>query len=598
MQTIDRLALLPRPQRVKSTDGFLSIPVRPTPNADQPAPDIACDLCADSPGIPCQGYRLTITPQGVVIEAADTAGAFYGRMTLRQIGRLCPAALPCGTIEDRPDIPIRGVMLDISRDKVPTMDTLLMLVDMLAEWKINHLQLYMEHTFAYRNHQAVWAAAGALTADEIRTLDACCRERFIELAPNQNSCGHFERWLKHPRYRPLAECPGGFRRPDGSWREATTLDPSNPAALALIEELYAELLPNFTARRLHIGCDETWELGQGGSRAAVEQKGLPRVYVDYLRKLKKLAAAHGRTALYWGDMVWNNFPDQLELLDREMVHVDWGYYRAHPFRAHGEKLAAAGLPFWFAPGTSTWCTLTGCNEAAFGSNRSAVRAGLEFGAGGILNTDWGDGGHWQALPVSFIGLAAGAAMAWGAAGNPDEAIRAALDPHVFRDAAGVMGRAALDLADTWLLVSENATQSHQLDQILHDGFAHVLPANVTPATLAAAEAHLESALDRMRGARMERPDAALIVDEFAHNTRMAMTACRMGQLMLAEDSGPTARARLAPDFETIVAEHRRVWSARNRPGGLSDSLRVLETRLEECRPASDAAHPGSPISPR
>jgi hypothetical protein len=499
------------------------------------------------------------------------------------VRRLTGGALPACRITDHPDFLVRGVMLDISRDKVPTMDTLFMLVDMLAEWKVNHLQLYMEHTFAYARHRDVWAAASPLTADEVRVLDAYCRERFIELAPNQNSFGHFERWLKHPRYRPLAECPDGFPRPDGTWRAATTLDPTNPASLDLVAELYAELLPNFSSRRLHIGGDETWELGKGRSRPEIERLGLHRVYLEFLEKLKKLSVSHGRTPMYWGDMVWNHFPDQVGSLDREMIHVDWGYYRRHPFREHGEKMTRVGIPFWFAPGTSTWCTLTGCNEAGIGSNRSAAQAGVEFGAGGILNTDWGDHGHWQTLPVSFIGFAAGAAVAWNEAGNTDEAIRAALDPHVFRDSAGVMGSAAYDLADTWQHVSENATASSHLHQIMQDGFTVSLPANVTSATLADAEAHIEGALDRMRGARMDRPDAALILDEFAHNGRMAMTACRMGRLVLAKDIGATALAGLAPAFEKIVAGHRRVWLARNRPGGLPDSLRVLETRLRECR---------------
>lgn len=71
-------------------------------------------------------------------------------------------------------------MLDISRNKVPKMKTLYRLLDRLAEWKINQFQLYMEHTFAYSDHREVWADASPMTAEEIRDLDAYCRERFIE----------------------------------------------------------------------------------------------------------------------------------------------------------------------------------------------------------------------------------------------------------------------------------------------------------------------------------------------------------------------------------------------------------------------------------
>ncbi|MCG3147946.1 MAG: hypothetical protein PCFJNLEI_01387 [Verrucomicrobiae bacterium] len=523
--------------------------------------------------LPAQGYRLTITPAGTQLEAADPAGEFYGRMTLRQLQRLCPTTLPCGVIEDWPDIPLRGVMLDISRDKVPTMATLFGLVDMLAEWKVNHLQLYMEHTFAYRNHREVWAAASPLTADEVRQLDAYCRERFIELSPNQNSFGHFERWLRHPRYRPLAECPAGFTASTGEWRDVpTTLDPTNPATLELLAELYAELLPNFTSRRLHIGGDETWELGKGYSQTTVERHGLATVYLDYLAKLKSLAGAQGCTVQYWGDMVWSRFPDQLGRLDREMMHVDWGYYRAYPFCEHAEKLAAHRIPFWLAPGTGVWGTLVGCNEAALGSNRSAATAARDCGAQGLLNTDWGDGGHWQHLPVSFIGLAAGAALAWHEAGNSDATIRAALDSHVFRDPTGILGRVAWALGDTWKLVSEHATQSNLLDHILR---GKSLPAGVTSTTLSATAEHLRAALAELAKAR---PACAQLVDAFANNAQLALAACRLGQLILAGTS--PADPHLAADFATIIAERRRLWLAQNRPGGLEDSLRPLEEQLQ------------------
>ena len=158
-----------------------------------------------------QGYELSITPQQIRVVARDAAGIFYGVCTLIQILEQTAldgtAELPCLTISDYPDFPARGVMLDISRDKVPTLETLLTLADMLASWKINQLQLYTEHTFTYRSHPTVWAEASPLSEQDILELDAYCRQRFIELVPNQNSFGHMHRWLKHPAYNHLAELP-------------------------------------------------------------------------------------------------------------------------------------------------------------------------------------------------------------------------------------------------------------------------------------------------------------------------------------------------------------------------------------------------------
>ena len=110
-----------------------------------------------------QGYTLTITPEQVVIEAPAPVGVFYGVCTLAQIVQQRGRALPALQITDWPDFALRGVMLDISRDKVPRMETLLALVDMLAGWKLNQIQLYTEHTFAYRQHPTVWAKASPLT---------------------------------------------------------------------------------------------------------------------------------------------------------------------------------------------------------------------------------------------------------------------------------------------------------------------------------------------------------------------------------------------------------------------------------------------------
>ena len=119
-------------------------------------------------------------------------------------------------------------MLDISRDKVYKMETLFELVDQLAGWKINQLQLYMEHTFAYRSHPSVWKNASPMTGEEIFLLDQFCKERFVELVPNQNSLGHLERWLRLPEYHFLAETLGPFPVPWGEKQGPFSIAPVQP----------------------------------------------------------------------------------------------------------------------------------------------------------------------------------------------------------------------------------------------------------------------------------------------------------------------------------------------------------------------------------
>jgi len=203
-----------------------------------------------------QGYELSVLPDRIRIVAHDCAGAFYAAQTLKQICRVAGGKLKCLTVKDWPDYPNRGVMLDISRDKVPTMETLYQLVDKLAEMKINQFQLYTEHTFAYSNHKTVWKDASPMTAEQILKLDRYCAERYVELVPNQNSFGHLKRWLHHEPYKQLAEAPDGCNT-DWGWQVGLSLCATDPGSIKLLSGLYDELLPNFSTSCLYcIPCSD------------------------------------------------------------------------------------------------------------------------------------------------------------------------------------------------------------------------------------------------------------------------------------------------------------------------------------------------------
>src|SRR5690348_12361885 len=214
----------------------LSYPISASVTGPAEAMGIVLRL-VDDPAIPEQGYKLGITPERITLEAQNPAGIFYGVDTLIQLIKQAGQTLPGLEISDWPDFPVRGYMLDISRDKVPTLATLRSLIDKLASWKINQVQLYTEHTFAYLNHPEVWKEASPLTGQDILELDGYCKERFIELVPNQNSFGHMHRWLIHPRYAELAEVTEGFMTPWGYRKGPFSLDPTNPASLELVKGL-------------------------------------------------------------------------------------------------------------------------------------------------------------------------------------------------------------------------------------------------------------------------------------------------------------------------------------------------------------------------
>lgn len=529
------------------------------------------------PSLPPQGYRLSVRESGAAIVAGDAAGAFYAACTLAQLVD-DHAHVPCVDIEDHPDLLVRGVMLDVSRDKVPTMATLRELIDLLGGWKINQLQLYTEHTFAYRAHRDVWADASPLAPEEVVELDSLCRERFIELVPNQNSFGHLERWFQHARYRPLAETDGGVELP---WGEVTkhpfTLAPS-AAALAFLDGLYAELLPSFTSKQLNVGCDETYDLGLGKSRARVAAVGRPRVWLDFVRDIHALAGRHGRTIQVWGDTV-RRHPELFDDLPRDITVLDWGYDRERSLAATSERLATAGQPFLVCPGTSSWTSLLGRTDNAIANILDAVECAHRYRAQGVLLTDWGDGGHWQHLPVSYIGFAWCAALSWSLDVNRRLDVARALDRFAFRSRSSGLGQIAWDLGNTYLKPGFRRGNSSILYWLYTATLAQMRssPAWSKHVKYGAEVFHDDAAVRRGMNETIEWIDsiaaqlpvtgADLVQRELRHGAAMARHAARR---TLGRDVDA-----LHSELDAIIAEHVALWPMRNRPGGMKDSVAKL-----------------------
>ncbi|MEN9937638.1 MAG: hypothetical protein RLZZ387_4217 [Chloroflexota bacterium] len=582
LQAAEPAALLPtarRLQRALRDHAALEWEITATPEG--PPGEVGAILRLDpARGGHPQGYELDISNDQITVEASAPAGLFYGVCTLAQILEQAGRRLPALQIADAPDFADRGVMLDVSRDRVPTMETLYELVDMLAGWKVNQLQLYTEHTFAYRNHPDVWAKASPITGQEIMELDAYCRERFVELVPNQNSFGHMARWLVHPRYAALAETHDEFETPwHITMKGPFSLAPEDPGSLTLVTSLFDELLPHFTSRQVNVGCDETIDLGQGRSADVCRARGEGRVYLDFLHKIYRAVTARGRTMQFWGDII-NHHPDLIPELPKDAVALEWGYEADHPFARNCPRFAAAGLPFYVCPGTSSWNTVAGRTDNALGNLLSAAENGLRHGAVGYLITDWGDNGHWQPLPVSFLGFAAGAALAWALDANRGMDVAGVVSRHAFGDHTGTMGRVAYDLGNVYRHVGYEVGNSSALFWVLHG--LQGLPGELSlppGLTLDAALAAIDAAVAPLASARMTRKDAPLVAREFEWAARVLRHACRRGQL-IQEPLGPGAAAHrrlLDEDMREIMREHEQLWLARSRPGGLPDSLARLET---------------------
>lgn len=532
-----------------------------------------------------QGYQLVIDSEGIRINGTDTAGVYYGVCTLCQLSQQYGDALPHLTIHDWPDFPARGVMLDVSRDKVPTLQTVIELVDKLASWKINEVQLYMEHTFAYQNHPQVWAEASAFTGQEILELDAYCRQRHIDLVPNQNSLGHMERWLKFDRYIHLAETPDGF---DAPWRKnspPTSLNPIDPGSIELMASLYDELLPHFTSKFLNVGGDEPWELGLGRSKEEVERIGEGRVYLDYILKLYEEVHSRNRTMMFWDDIIIK-YPDLIPELPGDLIAMVWGYEADHPFDERCAAFLGSNIPFYVCPGTSSWNTFAGRTENTIGNLSNAAINGLKHGAIGFLNTDWGDLGHWQPLPASYLGFAYGAAVSWAVDANLEIDLPPALDRFAFRDTAGVMGKVAFELGNIYRVPGHFRPNGHALVDLLKakpedlDRWREVYHTNggEDGETFRVALQKVDEIMAPLSGANIQRSDSDLIVSEYELAADLIRHACQRGLMLF--DEGERSGTEMAAELEALIERYKQNWLARNRPGGLADSVTRFENVLK------------------
>ncbi len=582
--------LLPRPRSLRFTGGVGVV--------GEPRVVIDRSRTLVFPGD--EAYRLKVDSGGCVIEARAGAGATHARRTLAQLERRYGTGMPALVIEDGPSFPVRGVMLDVSRDRVPTMEHLFRMVELLASLKINHLQLYTEHTFAYDGHEEVWEGWSPITPDEVRELDVFCAERGVELAANQNCFGHLTKWLTHERYAPLAETHGEWRFMEWPRSGPFSLCPVDPRSAALVEDLLGQLLPCFRSGLVNIGCDETFDVGAGRSKEAVEERGRPVVYAEFVSKIGEMARRRGKRAMFWADIALSH-PETLELIPEEMIGLAWGYEADAPFGEWCARLRASGREAWVCPGTSSWRSITGRTSERRANIRGAAREGVAGGASGFLVTDWGDTGHHQQWPVSLAALAEAADAAWNADALDQYDARGA-SLHVFGDAGLRTGPWLDELGDS------DADLRRVCGPMDGDGAARALrnaSALFTDLHMALSErpgqdARLRRGLratnaDQWRAvlARLERLRETMpsgwpppMEREVRHTLDVAILAAERGRLSRAGTVGRADRLRLASDLERIVQEHRRLWLLRSRPGGLEASCghyaRITDDLLEGC----------------
>jgi hexosaminidase len=358
VRTDPALAAAARWWRRATEDAFgLDLPLTVGAPASATGPDDApagVTLALD-PARPAGGYRLEITPQAVLLTAADAAGAHAGVQTLRQLAgpqayRHAPlatgehVALPALTIEDHPRFGWRGVLLDVARHFLPTREVL-RFIDLAAAHKLNVVQLHLTDDQGWRmqihryplltevggwrteSNVGTWRTGvfdgrphgGFYTQDDLREIVAYARERGVVVVPEIDAPGHVEAAVAAYPFLGTRKAPHAVRT---TWGVSTeVLDPSDEA-LEFFQHVLDEVCDVFDSPWVAIGGDEVpttlWRDNPAIVARAAEL-GLPDV-ADlagwFLARLSEHVTAKGRRAVVWDEGFGKQLP-------RDVVVTAW-----------------------------------------------------------------------------------------------------------------------------------------------------------------------------------------------------------------------------------------------------------------------------------
>lgn len=366
-----------------------------------------------------EAYKVLIEENNIVISGSTGTGVFYGVQTLRQIIRQCGTLLQGVEIEDEPYFENRGFYHDVTRGKVPTLETLMELVDRAAFYKINQIQLYIEHTFAFKGMSEVWVDKDPLTAEEIMLLDQYCQKRHVELVPSLSTFGHLYEALKTKSFNELCELENsqGTQYSFIGRMAHHTLDVTNENSIKLVENMLSQYIPLFSSNKFNICCDETFDLGKGKSKPKADEIGVGLLYTGFLNKVVSFVKGYGKEVMFWGDVILH-YPELLGEIPEDVVCLTWDY-SCNAIENATKKIAETGRPQYVCPGVAGWSMLMNMMDNGFENIKRMASYGAKHGCVGVLNTDWGDYGHINLLANSIPGMAFGAAMSWNPNGETD-----------------------------------------------------------------------------------------------------------------------------------------------------------------------------------
>ena len=304
-------------------------------------------------------------------------------------------------LTDWPDIPYRAAHYDTKHHQDKAGYVRKFIRD-LADYKINILLWEWEDKFAYASHPEI-GAPGAFTMEQMQEFTRYARRYHVQLVPLVQGLGHVSYILKWPRHAHLREIPAS------NWEFC----PLKDGTYELLFDLWDEAIQATPGSEfIHLGTDETYELGRGeecGCKAKAGEIGRYGLMQVFLKRCFDHLSRQGRRVMSWGGeyrpgekikppkgLIVSEFVDDLEIarLSRDAGYPAW-VYDPNPGIEH------LFLPYFYRIRRGN--VTTGALENSYQRLTTAAVSGLFEG---MVNTSWDDSGlHNQIWMMSWVNSA-------------------------------------------------------------------------------------------------------------------------------------------------------------------------------------------------
>ncbi|MBQ8849045.1 MAG: beta-N-acetylhexosaminidase [Clostridia bacterium] len=298
-----------------------------------------------------------------------------------------------------------GVMIDMSRNAVMSIDGLRRFLPLLKKMGYNCVMLYTEDTYEVDGEPYFGYMRGRYTKAEMKEIDAYASELGMSVIPCIQTLAHlnaFLRWNKVP-----VDCHDIMLTDDERTYE-------------LIDHMFATLSECFVSRKIHIGMDEAHMLGRGKHLDIYGYEKTIDVMKRHLLKVCEIAQKYGYEPMVWSDMYfrsWNNgvaripkcvMPKEVvESVPKNVIPVYWDYYQTSE-KAYGDMIEnhkQLSDKTWFAGGSWCWNGMIPFNRFTVKAMLPAIDACEKHKIRNVVMTMWGDDGaecsHFSQLPSLY-----------------------------------------------------------------------------------------------------------------------------------------------------------------------------------------------------